>query len=372
MKKDLSVQCTRLLACFFVICIHVYPPIFYDGSYDVSRLVLASYVADAVALFWFMMGFFLFRNESYLGLWKKTCKNIILPSMMFTAAMFYFSGMMFGKEAFWVSVFHPISDYVELWYGLRSWNSIVENTGHLWYIYVYLLLILIFPIMKCFVDWFDEDDGRTRGVIIISFAVLIFNDISGNSFGNFSHHSINALFPAAIQVMLGHVFYKNKDRFLNRKSAVIGFATFIVIGLVRSAIQYYIYWDNRSNFILYWFTSLGTLDAVVIIMSVTAVYNSVLKGNKILDWIITILSPYTFGIYLIHQPIIRLTGDCGFQECLKSVLNSICHGEGAISETAYTVVLSIIVLVTSWIVLVALRYIVNGARGVKLAMGISS
>ena len=71
-----------------------------------------------------------------------------------------------------------------------------------WYLYVYILVILIYPLLKAFVEYLDADTKRTKIFLIGTFVFLVINDISSNSLAAFSHHSINALVPASIEIIL--------------------------------------------------------------------------------------------------------------------------------------------------------------------------
>lgn len=89
MKRDSSVELGRVLACCIVIGVHICLPAFVqDSYYDISRIFISCLVADGVAIFWFITGFFLFKNVSYKKVLNKTFKNIGIPLIVFSCVCF--------------------------------------------------------------------------------------------------------------------------------------------------------------------------------------------------------------------------------------------------------------------------------------------
>lgn len=61
--RKASVELARLIACLLVIGVHLSLNTVVDGGYDVSRLFSACLVADGVAIFWLISGFFIFKYK---------------------------------------------------------------------------------------------------------------------------------------------------------------------------------------------------------------------------------------------------------------------------------------------------------------------
>ncbi|MFQ6866632.1 hypothetical protein [Blautia sp.] len=59
MKRDSAVELLRLLGCLIVIGVHTCLGAMVNGNYDFSRTFIACLLADGVAIFWFITGFFL-------------------------------------------------------------------------------------------------------------------------------------------------------------------------------------------------------------------------------------------------------------------------------------------------------------------------
>lgn len=71
-KQDTRVQLIRIFACMMVIGCHIrLSAITTDGLVDKSILFISGFFDDGVAIFFLIMGFFLFKNENVGKLLKK-------------------------------------------------------------------------------------------------------------------------------------------------------------------------------------------------------------------------------------------------------------------------------------------------------------
>ena len=80
----LGVELARIIACICVICVHIGLITRNDTGYIKSRLLLSCFIADGVAIFWLIMGFFLFQNDNYLKIIKRTTNNLHKQSKKFS------------------------------------------------------------------------------------------------------------------------------------------------------------------------------------------------------------------------------------------------------------------------------------------------
>lgn len=65
-KRDASVELLRIVACFFIVCVHLVAQDFNMGRVSFSRIYIHILVCDGVALFWFILGFFCFVIKTFL------------------------------------------------------------------------------------------------------------------------------------------------------------------------------------------------------------------------------------------------------------------------------------------------------------------
>ena len=111
-----------------------------------------------------------------------------------------------------------------------------------------------------------EVKNELKVFLVISFLFLVINDMSNNRLAAFSHHSINALIPASLEVLWGHILYRNKDKFANKKGVLFGIVIFVVLNVFRTIIQFILYNMDKGNHILYWYTSIGLICSISIMI----------------------------------------------------------------------------------------------------------
>lgn len=299
-KRDGAVELARILACLIVIGVHVFPATTVEDAYDFSRNYMSCLLADGVAVFWFVTGFFLFQKFQYSKILLRTLKTVVIPVFVFSLFMIF----IFNR--FWngtVSV--PLGEWIN--YGtikagfkqLLNWDNPVSGLGHLWFLYVYVLLMIISPVLYGFIGYLNDEPKREYVFLAISFTLLLWNDISGNGMGEFTHHTFRAVIPAAIEVIWGYLIYKNKALLLKKHSGLAWFSLFLVVNLIRCGIQMHRFQSgNMNNSILYWYSCLGLLASV----SILGICFSVMKdlwGGTFAEKCIKIFASFTFLIYLL-------------------------------------------------------------------------
>ena len=346
MKRDPAIEMARIIACLMVIGVHTCLSTSINGIYEFYRVVIACFIADGVAIFWLISGCFLFNKSSYKKLVLHTVKNIIIPMCIFSIFSFYLSDWLIGGTTLKESIIHTKEEYLSILKGILVWTNPVNYGGHLWYLYAYLLVILIFPILKAFVTYLDSDIRYIKCFMLISFIFLILNDISGNKLAQFSHHSINALVPASLYTIWGHIIYKYRNHFVNKKYAISFGVIFIGLNIIRASIQFRRY--NAVEFndsILYWFSSIGIVCSISVIIFCL----SMIKENKKNNSIIYKLASGTFLVYLVHPLVIAIIQKYDYQNklyeyCQRHIVM------GWMSDVIYTFIIIGIVFILSFII----------------------
>ena len=218
--------------------------------------------------------------------------------------------------------------------------------------YVYALVLLMFPVLKSFVDYLDEDKHRIKYFLVLSLGLLIINDISKNQFGEFSHHTFRAVVPAAIEIIWGHILYKYREKLISKKYIIVSVVTFLVLNCVRTIIQI-----NRVNdsSILFWYSSFGLLCAICVLVFSLSIVETKIKNKKILTGI-NIMASFTFGIYVIHPLVKEFFNRLGLQG--KMIFHIMNDKHTWYREIIYTVVILLAVFITSLLVMVIIKRIV--------------
>ena len=105
---------------------------------------------------------------------------------------------------------------------------------------------------------------------------------------------------AFIEIIWGYLFYKFRDRLRKRRYIFISAGAFLGLNLLRMAIQLGRYHriQDTATYILYWFSSIGLLCAIcVIVFSFAAIHS---RKATVVNQVICWLASYTFSIYLLH------------------------------------------------------------------------
>lgn len=299
MKKDPAVELARIFGCLLVVGVHCWINNFGVAIQSKSGTYIACIFADGVAVFWIISGFFMYKNYSYKQTLKRTIKSIVIPMLLLSAAMFFVLNNYLNGNG-WHFILHSKDDYKWILNSLLIWTNPIDRLGHFWYLYVYILLMLCSPVIAAFIKYLEEDTKREKLFLVLTFLLLVWNDLSNNQMGRFEHHAFAGAFPAAIESVWGYLLYKYRDRLRKRRYIFISVGAFMGLNVLRMAIQLGRYHriQDTATYILYWFSSIGLLCAIcVIVFSFAAIHSrKATVVNRVICW----LASYTFSIYLLH------------------------------------------------------------------------
>ena len=357
MKKDPAVELARIFGCLLVVGVHCWINNFGVAIQSKSGTYIACIFADGVAVFWIISGFFMYKNYSYKQ--KRTIKSIVVPMLLLSAAMFFVLNNYLNGNG-WHFILHSKDDYKWILNSLLIWTNPVDRLGHFWYLYVYILLMLCSPVIAAFIKYLEEDTKREKLFLVLTFLLLVWNDLSNNQMGRFEHHAFAGAFPAAIESVWGYLLYKYRDRLRKRRYIFISVGAFLGLNVLRMAIQLGRYHriQDTATYILYWFSSIGLLCAIcVIVFSFAAIHSrKATVVNRVICW----LASYTFSIYLLHPVVNSFLDMYEVRSCLSEALLKF-HIGGVGKEILYMI--CIIFIVVS--ICLAISCVL---RGCKMAM----
>lgn len=290
--KDVGVELARILGCLIVIGCHIYLPISKDGRMDVSRAFVAAFCADGVAVFWLILGFFLFRRkQEYQTLLKQTFSRIVVPLFLFSLFSF-FTVPWAASESAPLSkiVFHSRSDYIDLLSSILTWRPI-ESANHLWYLYIYILVIAVYPALFGLKHQLENSKKIRVFFLVGACYVFVANVFTGNQMMQFSHYTIGGLVPASMIVIAGHFLYQY--RACMSKYGYFGPVLFLVLNSIR--VLLYI---KGFQTILYWYTVTGVLCALSVLAFAIFLGDRISRDRS--KAIVRDIGSYTFSVYLVH------------------------------------------------------------------------
>ena len=309
--RDSGVEIARLFGCLIVIGCHTYLPISKDNSsFDFTRTFVAMVCADGVAVFWFILGCFIFRNQkSYGRLCKDMSFHILIPLAMLSVITFYLYPYTQGATLI-NSICRPLPDYIEALKATAVWKAI-RGGEHLWYLYVYCLVIISFPAMNGVVAQIDNSKKQFLYFAGVFF-VLSANAITGNRLMNFSHVTIGGLIPAALMTICGHIVYSHKNDLLKYGWAMP--IAFILLNIIRVFV-----YKAGLTYVLSWISPFGLLCSTFILVFSFSISEKIHNNTAI--GMICKMSSYTYSIYLFHILVIGIFKRKHFVDMLINTTN---------------------------------------------------
>ncbi|MCI7746527.1 MAG: acyltransferase [Collinsella sp.] len=354
-QRDISVELLRCIACLIVIGTHVCLPSVIGNSVDPSRLLISCALADGAAIFWFITGFFIF-SSSWTRLLKKTAITIGLPLVLFTIFMFLFEDSLLYGTPLGESVSHTSEEYKQALLSLIALRNPIGSMIHTWFLYSYLLFALMYPLFSSFVHWLDESRKRTNAFLLSSLLFFLWNDIAHNQLACFSATSINSVFPAAIEMIWGHILYKNRFLVFNKNDArvltlrrVAPVLLFLLLNLIRCSIQYYRYQnDPLDSSLLYWYSSFGLICSGCI--AITILNLKTFQPDSIPHFAMNTIrwvGAQTFLIYIVHYPLLTMLNRLGLQQAVFDTIQSAGITAGIATDVCYTLGMSAVCFIIS-------------------------
>ena len=360
-RKDTGVELGRIFGCLIVIGCHTYLPIVIHDNYDMSRTLVAMFCSDGVAIFWLILGFFLFKTENYLKMLQRTVSRIVVPLLLVTAFHFYFNAWLSGSvETIAESLHKSANDYKSALGALIRWTPIDKESGYLWYLYVYVLVILACPAISGMVSYLDKNIKAKRLYSILAVLMFVCNLISSNELVEFTHHTVRGLFPAMMIAIIGHNVYMHKDYLV--RYGLFAPILFLILNLVR--LKIFMAGFTTS---IYWFTLIGILCAICVLAFSFSLASRI--NSERLEKCINVLGSYTFTIYLIHGFTKRIL----FRLMRKEMLAILSPLPSFAIDAAFPAIMSTIIFLVSLVAAIIIRKCYRVGAGIlRLSQGVSS
>lgn len=293
--KRIYIECLRIVACYFVIVNHTNSPIFQANPTTVTGTISLAYFFAckvAVPIFLFIMGAVLLGRQDPPAKSAMRVMRIIEVIVLF-AIPYYIYQHHLGLRGL-----HP-AEFVRL---LISKHLTVAH----WYLYAYLGLLCILPLMQKMSIHFSKGDIRLMlalslgvGGILPLLSTFLHINVSGHISENFFGSNIAIVFAG---YYLDRYVTMDRRKFLG---ACGGFAALIALQ-VAATLKLYAW--NPGNYL-----QLDQYSGILIVMEAACVFcmaKYLFADGKICEgacrWIQRIGS-LTFGIYLLADLLIELS-----------------------------------------------------------------
>ena len=333
--RNMNAELIRVMACLIVIGVHCD---LLTQDFDSSQILWRVMLGDGVTYFFIIMGFFLFRNKSFFLLLKDVILRIMLPGLVTMFLIRLFFPWIHNECGFLQCIIHPKFDYIEYAKSVLNWSSGGGDSGYLWYLFTYLQVVMLVPIMKLFCR--EDLNGNT-------YEKIRFYVIGINLFGMMlrdamafirlpSSEPYGILTVPAMMTVAGYTIYARREQLKeNRKVGWLFLGGAVVIELIRWRLQLLLSANDVSNTI---YLMYNTSFAFIVTVCVTIFIMTLdIKSNQ-LKKVLTITGKKTFAIYLIHYPILCFLDARGFGDALINTLTGSSAMIGNFGELAYILI----------------------------------
>ena len=128
-EKDICVEILRIIGMMIVVFVHVKPGDYVGGAPDIGRIALSAILADGVPIFWFILGFFLFRKKmDWEDVLKRTIIRIFIPLLLYSLFVWFFCGFLTEGKTIAESFTHTGEEYQQIWkFGILKWTNLHQH-----------------------------------------------------------------------------------------------------------------------------------------------------------------------------------------------------------------------------------------------------
>lgn len=292
-QYKLYLAAVKIFACFLVIVNHTNSTIFLSSTPSVTWFLSVTYFfisKPAVPLFVLVSGVTLFQREvTYPITWKRFFRMLIV---LFVVSLMYY--VLFRR--------YRTASLLQFLLNLPNQPA----TGALWYLYLYLGILLLQPIMYKLCRAMSGKD-----VLYLFCAVSLFSGIVpilSHYFPSFALRAdfLDAFFHMSIVLLpVGYAIDRQAFAWRREKMLTCLLAGYIVLLACQVILTYHEYLANSESYLFLddrWFFTIS-MSAVILFLGAKLVFESVRLPKKVENEIETV-SKSTFCIYLLGDLLI--------------------------------------------------------------------
>lgn len=292
MNKNLTFFSAKIIACFFVICLHISFP---------GRIgqIITTFARFAVPLFFMITGYYTVCNDKYKMLEKidkrlKKIINLTLISFVFYLVLNILINIKNGTLENYILGIKNCTNIFKFLF--LNWTTPIIGVGHIWYLFALVYVMIILKV----VNKYNLYKKSYILSILIIIGIYIWELVdSYYKLGVSQIYYRNAWLMGFSFFMLGHLIKANENKFLLTRKKLIVFSL-IMITSILILLHYEPKIINGDN-CLYLCSVLTDIFIFVIAININNI-NLFSKAGE-LD---------SSNIYIIHYAIIILIDNIGF------------------------------------------------------------
>ncbi|MBQ7743824.1 MAG: acyltransferase [Lachnospiraceae bacterium] len=374
-KRNVKIELIRIFACILVIWYHIrLLPWNVYGELRETAVLFESICTVCVVTFFLITGFFIYdRKGSLIDNWLYYLKSFFIkifpPFVVVSIICIIFHDYLISIATFSdclrnISI-EKICSSLLASFSSFSTESLPGTAAHLWYVYSYFYIILVYPVTYLILK--KAPEAFTYVVLIAITILMILNDYY-SYYGDSIYYKFfeivrKPVYYSAVGYVLYHKIMKpmvdartsenidKKELIINKKLFVLSIIIYIVtfILLYKTQVGYYLGTNNG-----YVYTSWLSLYSLILsICFVLIIYNinvDLFVSEKVKKTILFVSSK-TLGIYLIHYLIIAKLVSIGFQEFFTKKLPTVFH------HFVYNVFYSAFIFTVSFVIIAIIDFI---------------
>ncbi|MBQ7971990.1 MAG: acyltransferase [Lachnospiraceae bacterium] len=328
--KDICVEMLRIVGMLIVVLVHVKPLDYIGGAPDAGRVFISAVLADGVPIFWFILGFFLFRKNSGWGyVLKRTGKRVFIPLILYSCFVWFLGDFLLGEAGLFDSILHTGEEYGQvLKFGILKWTNVLPMSGQIWYLYVYIAAMIFYPAIKGFWDVAVRNSQRKHFYLLGIILLMIINDLFTNRIFYFSHTGIHGVLGAGFFILAGAILYQYKDNIAGKfKWGVTGGILITVSCIIRALVQYFYYLQNPGMpYFLNWYTSFSMITAIGFVLFVYGFFGKIefsLKARQAISHFGTL----SFYVYLVHMILLECLSAWDVTDWIRTFIGETWWGD---------------------------------------------
>ncbi len=310
--RDYNIDLIRIFACLAVIGYHIALTTYnvYEVGVDWSRLFTKAWVQDGVGLFFIITGFFIASGKTYSQVLKNTLKKVVLPSFICLCICQFFNEWILNKDTFMNCLTNiDLGDFTAMLTAIfrGDTHEVLPIAAHLWYIFAYIEIMIFIPIFHLICKPNNETKCARYVLIFMCFMNMLVKDIEKFYVSPIVHYFtvFSMVGPHMMMVLIGYELFLYKDKIKEKKKLIIpiGLLCYAIVNILRYKLESQYMIINhlvKEEAFMAWDTSIGVISTVIIFKVLYALDLKNMKINKFLAF----TSSLTFGIYLIHFPLL--------------------------------------------------------------------
>ena len=321
-----SIDMLRIIACLFVIIIHVMTGDLINSSIDWQALTIHCIVADAVAIFFSITGFLWFRyDRSYKSILLNFGRKIAVPTIITViVSQVFYKWINSTSWTFTVDLL-SIPDLNAILNGIFQHNTGLWNdlSDIYWYVLEYAFICLWFPAIKAIVS--NKNGERiilavifwTSLNLLIRDGLLVLSTI-GIDYPLYTYTPVSI---PVIMVLVGYIMFKRIQHISLKCSLKLSVFIYIFLIMMRILLQGILYKYKLTQMVFVRYDC--GLSIFTVFSLYVLIWNINLSKYAFLSGILGLISPQTFTIYLIHYMIVRKSNAVGILEMIRIKINQI-------------------------------------------------